>query len=359
MAKHFRGGYALIIGVANYPRVNKLSAAVLKDARDVADLLRSEDYCGYDPSNVELLIDGLATADGIRHGLRRLAETTGPEDTAVVFFSGHGGRVEGGSDAGAYLIPFDCEPLRLKDTALGSEELTALISGVRAGRLIVLLDACHSAGAGELKALDPLDGIKAGFDKATYDALAAGTGRVIMASSRSSEVSLILHGMPNSLFTYYLLEALRGETVDHEGDVVRVFDVFHYISDRVPARAEAERAIQHPIFKAQDVDSNFPLALRQGGKLARGPARTMVPVVRPMALSPKARIAIKRGLVRRWDDLADYFGIPLEDKARFQQGFEPQRVLEWLEERGRLRELRDAFNYLGYDDLIGVINAYP
>ena len=55
----------------NYPRANRLPEAVLQDARDVADLLRSGDYCGYPPANEALLLDGQATADGIRQGLRR------------------------------------------------------------------------------------------------------------------------------------------------------------------------------------------------------------------------------------------------------------------------------------------------
>jgi len=353
----------LVIGVANYPRVNRLPEAVLQDARDVADLLRSGDYCGYPPANVALLLDGQATADGIRQGLRRLAQATGPGDTAVIFFSGHGGRVEGGPDSGTYLIPFDCDPSRLRDTAIGGEELTGLISDIKAGKLVVLLDACHSAGAGELKALAPLDNIKAGLDEKTYDALAASAGRVIMASSRSSEVSLILDGMQNSLFTHYLLEALKGESISYGDGVVRVFDVFHYVSDRVPARAANSHAAQHPIFKARDVEGNFPLALRLGGKQTGAPASGQgsqpALATRPGELDPKARIAIKNGLVHRWDDLADYFGIPLSDRAKFQPGYEAKWVLDWLEERKRLGELRDAFNYLRYDDLMKELDRYP
>ena len=240
--KHFTGGNALVIGIANYPRVRKLSEVVLKDAKDIAAMLASANYCGYDPAKITLLLDGQATAHGIRHGLRQLAGATGPEDTAVIFFSGHGGRVRNSPDTGTYLIPFDCDPSRLEKTAIGNKELTGLISDIKAGKVVVLLDACHAAGAGELKALDPADQIKAGLDEKTYNALASGAGRVIMASSRSDEFSLILEDLPNSLFTYCLLEALKGETADRGEDVVRVFDVFQYISDNVPvARRRSKR----------------------------------------------------------------------------------------------------------------------
>jgi hypothetical protein len=351
-------GRALIVGIANYTKVRQLSETVLDDARDVAALLQSPDRCGYRPANVETLLDERATADGIRAGLARLAREADPGDTVMLFFSGHGGRVEVGPGAGAYLIPFDCDPDRLRATAISSDELTTALSAVKARRLVVLLDACHSAGVGEVKALQPAAELKAGLDEKTYSALAKGAGRVIMASSRTAEVSLVLRGMRNSLFTHYLLEALRGSAVSSGDGLVRVFDVFHYVSDKVPSRA-----IQHPILKAHDVENNFPLALLSGGislavpEANPKPADSLPP--RRTTLSPKAKLAVKSGLVTRWDDLADYFEIPLADKAKFQQGHEPRRVLEWLEERRLLKELRTAFNYFGWDDLIEELDRHP
>ncbi len=41
--------------------------------------------------------------------------------------------------------------------------------------------------------------------------LAQGKGRVVIASSRPDELSWVLPGMRNSLFTHYILEVLRGE----------------------------------------------------------------------------------------------------------------------------------------------------
>lgn len=118
MPDQFTHGRALVVGVANYPTVSTLPETVLDDARDVAALLRSPDHCGYPAAQVEILLDEQATANGIRDGLRRLAQAAGADDTVVVYFSGHGGRIETGVGAGAYLIPFDCQPGRLRDTAI-------------------------------------------------------------------------------------------------------------------------------------------------------------------------------------------------------------------------------------------------
>ena len=62
--------------------------------------------------------------------------------------------------------------------------------------------------------------------------------------------------MRNSLFTHYLLEALRGGGKTLGDGYVRVFDVFRHVAERVPARAD-----QHPIFKVAAMEEDFPIAL--------------------------------------------------------------------------------------------------
>ncbi len=258
----FKNGCALIIGIANYPNVRRLPNTVLQDARDVSDLLQSSAYCGYPIDQVKPLIDADATADGIRNGLRWLAQKAGQNDTALVFFSGHGGRVTSGAQAGNYLIPYDCVPSDLSSTAISGPELTELLRAIKAARLVAFFDSCYSGGTGETKNLDLEPSfLKAGLDDNQYEQLAQGAGRVIMASSRSDEVSLVLPNMNNSLFTHYLLDALRGNARTRGDGSLRVFDVFEYVSEQVPTRGS-----QHPIFKATDLENNFPIALYVGGR---------------------------------------------------------------------------------------------
>jgi hypothetical protein len=293
-----------------------------------------------------MLLDNQATAARIRQEFKKLAKVTNDKDTVVVFFSGHGGRVEVGTQAGSYLIPFDCDASRLEETAIGSTELTALLSDINAERLVVLLDACHSGGAGEVKAIAPRPEIKAGLDIPTYDALAQGVGRVIMASSRVDEVSLVLNGMENSLFTHYLLEGLKGTSPSRGDGLVRIFELFRYISEEVPKRAPS----QHPIFKAHSVENDFPVALYMGGR--KQPTRANLPITGQESLGPKTKLAIIDRLADSWQKLAIYLAIPSGDRARFPKGEEAEKILDWVEARKRTAELRDALNYIGRDDLI-------
>jgi hypothetical protein len=272
----FVGGHAVVVGVAGYPNVSPLPATVLDDARDLRGRLTDPATCGYPAEQVALLLDRQATCDGIRAALAKLAQAAGPDDTAVVFFSGHGARVsdlrglgdlEGlaGRDLRGlgnlegllgreYLLPYDVDLFDLPRTAISGDEMTALLRQIRAGRLLVLFDSCHSGAAGEPKAAVPM--LKAGLSEDYYAGLAQGKGRVVIASCRADEVSWVLPGMRNSLFTHHLLEAFGGAARTLGDGYVRVFDVFRHVAERVPRRAS-----QHPIFKAAGMEEDFPIAL--------------------------------------------------------------------------------------------------
>ena len=263
-ANVFAEGLALIIGIANYPGVPKLPGIVLDDARDMHRLLQGG-RCGY--ADVQLLLDEQATKAGIRAGLQRLAKRAGPNATAFVYFSGHGGRIESGPHAENYLISYDCNLATLPATSISGAELTDWLREIQAGRLLVVFDCCHSGGTGAPKTLDPAMEMKSGLSENYYERLAAGRGRVIIASSRTDEVSWALPEMKNSLFTHYLLEALQGGARVRGDGLIRVFDIFDYVSEQVPTRAE-----QHPIFKTADLENNYPVALVADAKPAPRPS---------------------------------------------------------------------------------------
>jgi hypothetical protein len=276
MSTHFDKGYALIIGVANYPHsdIPKLPEKVLKDAKDMYELLISAEYCGYLEANTRKLLDGKATAENIRDDLQWLAKSAGSDSTVVIFFSGHGGQIKHGDAAGNYLLAYDCDPKDMGKTSISGEEFTKLLQAIKADRVIVFFDSCHSGGVGETKNL-VLDKIvlKLGLQENYYEQLAQGKGRVIISSSDSDELSRLLPGMANSLFTHYLLEALKGKG-SHKGDgLIRVFDVFRYVSDNVPEAACQKPILiapntydnsQNPVMKTH-IKNDFPISLFLGG----------------------------------------------------------------------------------------------
>lgn len=265
---------ALVIGVANYENINSLPEAVLNDARDAASTLQATEYCGFPPNQVQILLDDQATLEAIRSGLDRLASTSTEEDTVVVFFSGHGGRLPTTTGEASALIPVDFQTDSPAGTSLAEVELTTALAAIKAQRLLVLIDACHAGGVAALKSPGAVDSIRTGFSEKSLDQLAQGTGRVVIASSRAQEYSHVLNGARNSAFTQYLLEALKGKAHTKGDGLIRVFDIFNHIAENVRSAFPGQ---QHPIFKASDLEDNFPVALDRGGLKSATPAEPVKP----------------------------------------------------------------------------------
>lgn len=252
--------YALVIGIADYQHINKLPP--VKDAEDVAALLTDLSHCGYPKDNVELLLDRQATQPAIRQGLTHLAKRSDRDSTAFIYFSGHGGRLESGPHAGQYLLPVDTvypDDRALAQTALSGTEFTDALNAIPARKVLVIFDCCHSGGIGQPRdATTPV--LKAGLSADYYQALAAGRGRAILASSRDTEYSYVLPGAEYGLFSQHLLAGLRGGIPSEDG-LIRIFDLFEYLQPRVTG----DHPRQHPVFKAE-VEENFPVALYRGGQ---------------------------------------------------------------------------------------------
>ena len=251
--------HALVIGIANYERVRPLPQVVLDNARALHAALIDPHLCAHPPEQVTLLLD--ATGAALRQALDKMAAATDADSVVIIYFTGHGGRVRAGAHEGEYLLPVDADvetEQALAESAIAGEEFAERLRAIRASKVIVIFDCCHAGGIGQPMAASP--SVPAAFSEGYYERLQAGRGRVILASSRSSEYSWLLPQDAHSLFTKHLLAALHGGIVSEDG-LIRIFDLFEYIQPRVTG----EHSRQHPIFKAE-IEENFPVALYLGGR---------------------------------------------------------------------------------------------
>jgi hypothetical protein len=247
---------ALVVGAAKYEHVACLPAAVTADAEGLAAALSSPAASVYQREHVRLLVGKHANRHRILEALAELATNTTSEHTAVVYWSGHGGRIPDGIHAGEYLLPIDARidtPELLAQTAISGREFDQALRDIRAGRVAVFFDCCHAGGIGWSKAATEPP-FQPGLPTTFYEQVLSSRGRAIIASSRADELSWILPGATNSLFTQHLLAGLTGGAADTDG-IVRIFDLFEYLQPRVTA----DQSLQHPVFKA-DLEHNFPLA---------------------------------------------------------------------------------------------------
>lgn len=258
-------GQALLVGVANYQQIPSLPAAILNDVNDLAATLSSPHYCGYAPANVVTLLDADATREAVMLALKELAARSGPNDTACVYFSGHGGVVRSLDTEHSVLCTVETDLADIEKTAVSSKEFALALAQVQVKRLLVFIDACHAGGTSISKKLTDGYGhqLKSGYAEETFTKLAIGSGRALMASCRANEESNVLVGARNSVFTTVLLEGLRGAADKSDSGYIRVFDLFSYVAEEVPKLPLND---QHPIFKADNLEGNFPIALSRGGR---------------------------------------------------------------------------------------------
>lgn len=248
----FSQGYACIIGVGgDLPNT-------IKDAKGVVDILTDPERCAYSPKQVHLLTGEEAKREDVLTALDRLAASTNPQSTVIIYFSGHGYQVASPTGEFYYLMPFGYDLAKLYKTAISSTEFTQKLQAITAQKLLLLLDCCHAGSFSDTKNLG-LQLTKAPLPPEAQTFFTEGKGRVAIASSQANEESIARR--PYSVFTAAVMEALCGMGVAQQDGYVRVSDLAMYAREMVPKRT---RDRQHPILNFTAAD-NFILAYYAGG----------------------------------------------------------------------------------------------
>lgn len=253
----FSNGYALLVGIgADLP-------VTVKDATALYDLLIDRSHAAYSTEQVALITETSATRSQILAAFDQLIErvSQNPEATVIVYYSGHGGPIEGLDGKSEYfLVPYGFDWSRVADTAISGREFTEKIEAINARKLVVLLDCCHAGGVPSLKEAGKTF-TKSPVPPDLLNVLRSGSGTVVVASSREDEYSYT--GNPYSAFTACLLEALQGKAAVNKDGYARILDVLIYLFNQVPKRASGP---QHPfVNKVFGLGDNFPLCYYAGG----------------------------------------------------------------------------------------------
>jgi hypothetical protein len=258
----FTDGYGLIIGVGgNIP-------ITVDDAVGLHAILTNPDRAAYPVRQVKLLTETDAKRNSILQAFDELAVQVKkkPNATVMIYYSGHGGEVvSAGKPSQYFLVPNDYDPSDFEYTAITGEEFITKIRAIAAKKLIIILDCCHAGGLPAPKAFRErgYQFTKSSVPPNLPDILSAGSGQVMIASSRDDESSYT--GTPYSVFTNCFIEALSGKATKTGDGFARILDVIGYILDEVPKRAPGSK--QHPIIpQINGLSENFPICFYDGGR---------------------------------------------------------------------------------------------
>lgn len=247
--------WVAVVGISDYTDRTVASLAFARqDAAAVAAYYR--DRFGLDEKQIIQLLDKDATLANIKRriGTELVANAQNPNDTVILYFAGHGQKELDRASADAdgftkYIVPHDADSDDLFSSALSMEELARILHRLRPERVALILDTCFSGAAeGGRTLFDPAVRTRGVVTDEFLDRLAgSGKGRVVLAASGANEIAFERASLGHGVFTFYLLEGLRGAADDDRDGQVDVDEIYKYVSRKVVGET---RGSQRPMKKA-------------------------------------------------------------------------------------------------------------
>ncbi|MBP8131830.1 MAG: caspase family protein [Candidatus Hydrogenedentes bacterium] len=244
--------WAVIIGVGDYedPGLSDLPNTV-RDATAVRDALLGV-AGGFDPGNVVLMTPDASepmhrpTRSKILGILSQWVGLTGPQDTLLVYFAGHG--MEDGDRL--YLMPQDAITADVANTGLSYSLFESKLDEATAKCKVVILDACHSGAGRGAATMTP--GMMRDIERYSE-------GKITLASCQQSEVSHEYDREEHGAFTWFLLDGLRGSADENKDSLIGALELSRYVFEQT-RRWAAQKALRQTPRLLADISGDVILA---------------------------------------------------------------------------------------------------
>lgn len=252
--------YGLIIGIKGYPEYKegeKLRFADL-DAEAFKEFIVSPEGGSF---KVRLLTNADATRTKIMSEIKDFGRRVKPEDRFFIFYSGHGEVDENGD---AYFMPFDASPSLLDDKGMEMRKfLEQITRKINAKMIVFFADACHSGSTLGAKGSDSRFSSLLNEQWSEIFKNRDNTCVVISSSSvnqNSYEDPYLKHG----IFTYYLIEGLKGkadQSSKSPDGIVKANELRSFLDERVGEHAKEKlNSRQNPIW-SPNFDPDLPFSI--------------------------------------------------------------------------------------------------
>ena len=260
-----RNQWAVVIGIGAYesPAIPRLKYTV-SDADAIYQTLIGP--AGFKKDNVLLLTDRTERKPTLRNIKWALGTFLGrnaqKDDTVMIFYAGHGApevdtRGLERDGLAKYLIPSDADIDDLYSTALPMDELQTIFGRIEADRVVAFLDACYSGAAGG-RTFAAKKTRAGAVDDLFLERLTRSKGRAIVTASRPSEVSIELPELGHGIFTFYLVQGLKGAADGNRDGIVSLQELYEYVEQQVTTKSRSVGGNQHPVMKGE-LEGALPL----------------------------------------------------------------------------------------------------
>jgi hypothetical protein len=231
--------WSVIIGISDYKDTHIPSLRYAsKDASSFYDWVVSPTGGKLPPSRVQLLLDKEATQENIRNALFVWLKQALEEDVVLIYFAGHGSP-DSPDSQNLFLLPHDTKYDNIATTGFPMWDIeTALKRFVKAKKVIVMADACHSGGIGQEYdiARRSSRGIKVNpINSGIHNLSNIGDGICVISASSDDQYSQESEkwGGGHGVFTHFLLEGLRGTADFNKDSSISLGELTSFLSERV------------------------------------------------------------------------------------------------------------------------------
>ncbi|MBN2808867.1 MAG: caspase family protein [Deltaproteobacteria bacterium] len=251
--KEKRTLHVVTVGINEYenPRLNLSFAG--SDAKSVGDYFEKTYRTTFDEIKIYRLFNQQATRTNINRTLNLLTDSS-PQDTVLIYLAGHGETF----DENWYFIPHEVRHPEnnkvLTQEALSSSLLQLSAVKFGAQKIFLLLDSCKSGAA-----LNVFDDFNL---RRPLALLSQNTGIHVAAASSSLQTAGELGRLGHGLFTYSLLEGLKGKAdLEPIDKTITALEIMHYICTELPLLSnQYQLPQQDPAINSRG--NNFPICKR-------------------------------------------------------------------------------------------------
>lgn len=233
--------YAVIIGIDRYrdARIPPLQFA-RKDARAFYRALGDPQTWGIPPEHITLLLNEEASRESIRSAIA--AQLRRRAGMVYIYFAGHGAPAlnlssrSGRPAIEKYLLPADVNADDFPASAISLGEIKEFLEWRQAEQAVLLLDTSFSPGEGGRSFRNPRFPASIELTDRELEML-AGEGTAVLAACQAGEVALELAQVGHGLFTYFLLEGVKGQVVQQAEPRILLDDLYEYVFANVQYHA--------------------------------------------------------------------------------------------------------------------------
>jgi hypothetical protein len=175
--------------------------------------------------------------------LNDLNDVLKSDDNLLIYYAGHGARLQSAFDVAGYWLPVNSEAPPNDTFWVPNEQITAHLARLPAKRVLVVADSCYAG----LLSTDPsylFAGGAGGYSK-DYIAYKLPKRSRLLISSGGDQPVLDAGGGANSVFA----QAFIGELEANQG-ILAAPELFTRINKRVESGAAQNKFVQKPEFKS-------------------------------------------------------------------------------------------------------------